>query len=70
MQTNVTDDFKTLCTGKWSQSLKMQSLFRLYKFKNVINAILWNIVLQAFKCILQIQARKQNHCIQITVTKY
>jgi len=39
MQTNVTDDFKTLCTDKWSQSLKMQYLFRLYKFKNVINAI-------------------------------
>jgi hypothetical protein len=70
MQTNVIDDFKILCTGKWSQSLKMQCLFRLYKFKKCNKCYLWNIVLQVFKCTLHIQARKQNHCIQITVTKY
>jgi len=39
MQTIVVDYFKILCTGQWIQSLKMQSLFRPYGFKNVINAI-------------------------------
>jgi len=48
----------------------MWSLFRPYRFKNVINAILCNIALQAFKGTLQIQARKQNHCIQIPFTKF